>query len=68
MEPWRRGDLRFAVLGNLLLAGILALVTGWWFVRNATLYGDPLAYHLMTVSAIFPRSGPLTLPELFQTE
>lgn len=42
------------------------LLTGWWFVRNQLLYGDPLAYRLIYASAIFPRDAPLTWAELFQ--
>jgi hypothetical protein len=63
---WRQRDLRFAIVGNAVLLAIIALLAGWWFARNQILYGDPLAYRLMTTSAIFPRAGPLTLPELFQ--
>jgi hypothetical protein len=42
------------------------LLTGWWFLRNAMLYGDPLAYKLIAASALPPRDAPLTLPELTQ--
>ncbi len=48
------------------MLGSIVLISGWWFVRNQILYGDPLAYQLMLTSAIFPRAGPLTPPELFQ--
>ncbi|MEN6401358.1 MAG: hypothetical protein ABFD94_05385, partial [Armatimonadia bacterium] len=35
---------RGRLLKNLaLLAGIVVVLTGWWFVRNQMLYGDPLA-------------------------
>ena len=27
---------------------VFVALTGWWFVRNLILYGDPLAYGLMT--------------------
>ena len=63
---WRRRDLRFAISGNAAMLAMIALISGWWFVRNQMLYGDPLAYRLMIASAIFPRAGPLTLPEVFQ--
>ncbi len=63
---WRRGNGRLAALGTMLMLAVITLLAGWWFVRNQALYGDPLAYRLMTVSALFPRSGPLTLPELLQ--
>lgn len=63
---WRKRVWRFAWVGNAVMVGIIALLAGWWFVRNLVLYGDPLAYRLMTTSAIFPRAGPLTVPEFFQ--
>ncbi len=63
---WRRRDFLFAVAGNAVMLGMAAALAGGWFVRNQILYGDPLAYRLMTASALFPRSGPLTLPELLQ--
>ncbi len=63
---WRGRNIRFAVTGSAVLLAMVAALAGWWFIRNQILYGDPLAYRLMTTSALFPRSGPLTLPELFQ--
>ncbi len=62
----RARDTRFALLGNATMLAVITLVSGWWFVRNQMLYGDPLAYRLMTVSALFPRAGELTFAELFQ--
>lgn len=44
----------------------LLLLTGWWFVRNQMLYGDPLAYKLIAASALPPRDAPLTFAELTQ--
>jgi hypothetical protein len=39
----RRGDaLRESVRAAMVTAGVTALLTGWWFVRNGLLYGDPL--------------------------
>jgi hypothetical protein len=63
---WRKRDARLAIISNAVMLAIIALVSGGWFVRNQMLYGDPLAYRLMITSAIFPRAGPLTPPELFQ--
>ncbi len=63
---WRLHDVRYALTANGLMLAIVAGLAGWWFVRNQILYSDPLAYRLMMTSALFPRSGPLTLPELFQ--
>lgn len=61
---WRRRDLRFAVVGNAILLVVTAVLSGWWFLRNQILYGDPLASRLVAASALFPRTGPLTLSEL----
>ncbi len=63
---WRRKAARSGIVAIALMLGIVLLLSGWWFARNQLLYGDPLAYGLMSVSAIFPRAGPLTMPELFQ--
>ncbi len=63
---WRKRDWRSAIVNSGVMLGVITLVSGGWFVRNTRLYGDPLAYRLMISSAIFPRAGPLTLPELFQ--
>ncbi len=63
---WRRRNLPAAILGNLMTLTTFVLISGWWFARNQWLYGDPLALRLVSASALFPRSGPLTLPELFQ--
>lgn len=63
---WRARQFRLFLISAFgILAPIIAL-TGWWFVRNQILYGDPFATRLIYVSAIFPRESPLTLPELFQ--
>jgi hypothetical protein len=64
IAAWRARNARAAIIGNASMLGMIVLVSGWWFVRNHILYGDPLAYRLMTVSALFPRAGELTLSEL----
>jgi hypothetical protein len=63
---WRARGARVAIAGNVAMLAVIALISGWWFARNHILYGDPLAYQLMSVSALFPRAGELTLAELFQ--
>ncbi|MCS7065493.1 MAG: hypothetical protein NZL85_04360 [Fimbriimonadales bacterium] len=40
---WRGcGDRRRMVQGAALTLGLMLALSGWWFVRNAILYGDPL--------------------------
>ncbi len=63
---WRARNARLAIIGNAVMLAMITLISGGWFVRNQIVYGDPLAYRLMTVSALFPRAGELTFPELFQ--
>lgn len=60
--------IRFRLFVNALIGITLPvlLLTGWWFVRNQLLYGDPMAYRLIYASAIFPRDSPLTWAELFE--
>jgi hypothetical protein len=49
----------------LIFGAILVVLTGWYFARNQSLYGDPAALALINASAIFPRATPPTLFELF---
>jgi len=63
-----RSDRRRAP--RLLLGGLAALalpsvlLTGWWFARNAALYGDPLAYGAYReVFAANLRTTPFSLAE-----
>ncbi len=44
---WRRRGLLAA---GVFIAAV-SVVSGWWFVRNALLYGDPLAWKLQVTSA-----------------
>jgi hypothetical protein len=51
--------LRLAAGSVLLAFGITALISGWYFVRNWELYGDPMGWSfLLKINA--PREGPLT--------
>jgi len=38
---WRRRDARLLATTALPLLAALALLAGWWYVRNALLYGEP---------------------------
>ncbi len=62
---WRRSNPRLFLLSFVICSFVIALLSAWWFARNWTLYGDPLASRLVQASALFPRTGDLTLNELF---
>ena len=55
----------FLVTRGIAVAAPILVFTGWYFVRNQVVYGDPLAYRLIAASALPAREAPLTLPELF---
>ncbi len=63
---WRKRDARLAFTANAIMLAMILALAGWWFARNLVLYGDPLALKLVSASALFPRSGPLTPAEFFQ--
>ena len=68
----RNGAAAAVVRSGLLALAIAAAISGWWFVRNAQLYGDPLALtvHDMAFQPIPPElrwawwSGTF-LPDVF---
>lgn len=41
---WKRGQGRQWVVVNTLLVVTVAVVAGWWFVRNQLLYGEPTGF------------------------
>ncbi len=43
---WRRGDGRFVIDAGWRMAVPVALVSGWWYIRNLAMYGDPLAWNI----------------------
>jgi hypothetical protein len=45
---WRKGQWRRWVQVNLLIAGVSALLAGWWFARNQLLYGEPTGIERLT--------------------
>jgi hypothetical protein len=50
---------RLAIVSLLLTFGLAALLSAWYFVRNLTLFGDPLGWSfLLKINAL--REGPLT--------
>jgi 4-amino-4-deoxy-L-arabinose transferase-like glycosyltransferase len=48
----RRWPAARELLSLLIVVGVAAAVSGWWFARNQRLYGDPLA--LAPLRALFP--------------
>ncbi|MCJ7550917.1 MAG: glycosyltransferase family 39 protein, partial [Anaerolineae bacterium] len=56
--PWPRVAAHLAVQ-----LGITAVVGGWWYLRNAILYGDPLGLGSHT-ETLWGRAEPATLVEL----
>ncbi len=65
-QPKRQtlGVLR-ALLGWVLVFGfVTALLAGWWFVRNAQLYGDVLGWSAF-LDAVGRRDTPATLSQLW---
>ncbi len=64
----KRGLLQVIGQSAIVLAAFAA-VSGWWFVRNWTLYGDPTGTSMM-VSIYGGRGGwpaPLVIPEIVET-
>jgi 4-amino-4-deoxy-L-arabinose transferase-like glycosyltransferase len=41
---WRRRSWCIFVVGQITMLGMVALVSGWWFLRNLSLYGDLLGF------------------------
>ncbi len=62
-----RGDLKALVrrgaILTLLVTVPFVLLSGWWFVRNQVLYGDPLGWGLV-LAANALREAPLTLGDI----
>ena len=51
--------------GALAVGGAFAVVSGWWFVRNQLLYGDPLGWQIfLKTYAMQLRESPLTWAEV----
>ncbi len=43
---WQVRSVRLGVWAVLWVAGPALLIAGWWYARNALLYGDPLAWNI----------------------
>jgi 4-amino-4-deoxy-L-arabinose transferase-like glycosyltransferase len=44
---WRTRKIQVFLRGNLIVLGLVALIAGWWFVRNQVLYGDPAGLSIL---------------------
>jgi hypothetical protein len=44
----RDRDWRPLVSGNLVILSVAAAVSGWWFIRNQLLYGEPTGFQRVT--------------------
>ena len=63
----RERSFRVLVRGAVALALPVLLLTGWWFVRNQTLYGDPLGWAMFqNVYRVVMRSVPLAWNDVRQ--
>jgi 4-amino-4-deoxy-L-arabinose transferase-like glycosyltransferase len=61
----QRRSLRFFIQSALAITLPVVLITGWWFIRNQMLYGDPLGWTMFQkVFKAVLRDSPLQLGEL----
>lgn len=60
-----RSPKRVFMENALALAAPVAIITGWWFVRNQMLYGDPLGWNVFRqVYSVVFRKHPLEFNDL----
>lgn len=66
LKAWRTGSWRKVSLQALAVFACAVLVSGWWFVRNQWLYGDPLGWRMfLTIHSHMVRSSPYTWGEFW---
>jgi 4-amino-4-deoxy-L-arabinose transferase-like glycosyltransferase len=63
-DAWRRRTWRTWLINGVLILGCMALLAGWWYWRNWTLYGDPTGSNRM-LDIAGRRDEPLTLGGLW---
>ncbi len=61
---YRQRSWRTLLQGGLIVVGLAALLSGWWFVRNWKLYGDPLGLNVF-LDILGRRHPPATLRQLW---
>jgi 4-amino-4-deoxy-L-arabinose transferase-like glycosyltransferase len=59
----QRREWRVWLITGGLLIVLVAAIAGWWYLRNAQLYGEPLGLETM-VAIAGPRTTPRTLGQL----
>jgi 4-amino-4-deoxy-L-arabinose transferase-like glycosyltransferase len=64
---WKARDWKRFVFSGLVIAGVAVAVSGWWFWRNLSLYGDWLGLETM-VAIAGPRPAAITLLDLVRQE
>ena len=47
LVAWPRRDWRALLRGLVIVFGVAGLLAGWWFWRNAVLYGDPTGMRMV---------------------
>ena len=60
----RQRDWRPVVIGGLISGGLTILIAGWWYLRNAQLYGDPTGLN-MFLEMVGRRAVYANLPQLW---
>jgi len=61
---YRQRSMRTLLEGGLIVVGLAAVISGWWFVRNWKLYGDPLGLNVF-LDILGRRHPPATLRQLW---
>jgi 4-amino-4-deoxy-L-arabinose transferase-like glycosyltransferase len=60
----RRRAWRALMVGGLMTSAVVMALSGWWFVRNQVLYGDPLGWQVyQTIGYRDVRGAPLALTD-----
>ena len=68
LDLYRRRSLAVVLKNGVIVVGVALLLSGWWFLRNWQLYGDPTALN----AHLLYRGGALnptpSLAQIWQTE
>jgi hypothetical protein len=64
---YRVKSWRTLTQNGLLVGGVTLAVSGWWFIRNVWLYGDPIASNIW-LSNILLRKHPATWRTFYYSE